>query len=163
MGKTAVYTVETPMGTVHVHGDGEMPVYLTFSEDTPGLEQDESPPPAEVGSLIQAVVRYFRGWDTDVSYAAGLLDSLGATSFERAVLLEVINIPRGETASYGEIAERAGHAGAARAVGNVMRSNPFPIIIPCHRVIRSDGSLGGYGGREHLKARLLRFEGIDVP
>jgi len=160
--KTAVYPVDTPLGTMLVHEEGERPVDVTFYGEIQEREHGESPPPPTIATLIQAIYRYFQGEDTDVTYAEGLLDTLEATPFERSVLLEVISIPRGETASYGEVAERAGFPGAARAVGNVMRSNPFPIVIPCHRVIKADGSLGGYGGQEHLKARLLRLEGVDI-
>ena len=159
--KAAVYPVDTPLGTMLVHEEGERPVYLMFSGVIQGYEQGESPPPPTVDTLIRAIDRYFQGEDTDVTYAKGLIDTLEVTLFERSVLLEVISIPRGETASYGEVAERAGFPGAARAVGNVMRSNPFPILIPCHRVIKADGSLGGYGGQEHLKVQLLRFEGVE--
>lgn len=160
--KADAYPVHTPLGTMLVHEEGERPVDLAFSGEIQGSEHGESPPPPTVATLMQAIDRYFQGEETDVTYAEGLLDTLEATPFERSVLLEVLNIPRGETASYGEVAERAGFPGAARAVGNVMRSNPFPILIPCHRVIKADGSLGGYGGQEHLKVQLLRFEGVDM-
>jgi len=66
--------------------------------------------------------------------------------FERRVLEELSRVPYGTTVSYGELASAAGHPGAARAVGNVMRSNPVMIVAPCHRVIGADGSLRGYGG-----------------
>ncbi len=85
---------------------------------------------------------------------------LRAPRFQRRVLEEVTAIPYGETASYGEIARRAGNPRAARAVGAVMRSNPLPIIVPCHRVIGHDGSLVGFGGGLELKAALLRSEGV---
>jgi methylated-DNA-[protein]-cysteine S-methyltransferase len=80
---------------------------------------------------------------------------------------EALRIPRGETRSYGWLAERVGNPRAARAVGRVMATNPLPIVVPCHRVIGSDGSLRGYGdsgrGRSAaglwMKAALLRAEG----
>jgi O-6-methylguanine DNA methyltransferase len=76
------------------------------------------------------------------------------------VLEEVAAIPYGKTASYGAIARRAGNPRAARAVGAVMRSNPLPIIVPCHRVIGHDRSLVGFGGGLELKGRLLTLEGL---
>jgi methylated-DNA-[protein]-cysteine S-methyltransferase len=87
--------------------------------------------------------------------------------WDRAVLDAVHGIPRGETASYGEIARRIGRAGAAQAVGGAVGRNPVGLLIPCHRVIASDGTLGGYGvaafgGREaalEIKRRLLELEG----
>ena len=82
--------------------------------------------------------------------------------FERRVMEELSRVPYGTTVSYGELAAMAGHPGAARAVGNVMRSNQLMIVLPCHRVIGADGSLRGYGGLgsglEH-KRWLLEFEG----
>jgi methylated-DNA-[protein]-cysteine S-methyltransferase len=162
MIKTVVYPVDTPLGTMLIHEEKEVPVDLTFSGEIQGLEHGEYPPPPMVTTLMQAIEQYFQGEDPDTTYAEKLLANMEVTPFERSVLIEVINIPRGETASYGEVAARAGFPRAARAVGNVMRSNPFPVIIPCHRVIKGDGSLGGYGGYEHLKARLLRSEGVEV-
>ncbi|NPU83333.1 MAG: methylated-DNA--[protein]-cysteine S-methyltransferase [Syntrophaceae bacterium] len=86
------------------------------------------------------------------------MDSL--VPFRRRVLLETGRIPRGRVRTYGSLAAAAGHSGAARAVGSVMASNPFPLAIPCHRVVRSDGSLGGFGGGPALKRDLLEQEGI---
>ncbi len=78
--------------------------------------------------------------------------------FRREVLLECARIPRGEVASYAELARRAGRPMAYRAVGNTMRTNPIAIVIPCHRVVAS-GGLGGYGGGLDMKQRLLALEG----
>jgi methylated-DNA-[protein]-cysteine S-methyltransferase len=86
------------------------------------------------------------------------LDLRWATPFQRRVLLVVAALPRGHTASYGEIAARAGSPGAARAVGQAMARNPLPLIIPCHRVVAADGSLGGFGGGRALKRKLLAHE-----
>jgi O-6-methylguanine DNA methyltransferase len=80
------------------------------------------------------------------------------TPFQRRVIRAVARIPFGTTTSYGEIARRVGSPHAARAVGQVMHRNPFPIVIPCHRVIGSDGSLVGFGGGLALKASLLEHE-----
>lgn len=87
------------------------------------------------------------------------IDWNGISGFRRAVLEEAIRIPAGETRSYGWLAERVGHHRAARAVGRVMATNPLPLVVPCHRVIGSDGSLHGYGGGLPMKEALLRAEG----
>ena len=87
------------------------------------------------------------------------LDLSGATAFQRRVWSVVRNIPYGETRSYSQIARQAGSPGAARAVGRAMATNPVPIVVPCHRVIGSDGNLRGFGGGLDLKRRLLEMEG----
>lgn len=80
------------------------------------------------------------------------------TPFQHRVWEALLEIPFGETASYGEIAKAIGRAGAARAVGHANGSNPIALIVPCHRVIGSDGSLTGYGGGLPLKQALLAHE-----
>jgi methylated-DNA-[protein]-cysteine S-methyltransferase len=87
------------------------------------------------------------------------IDWTGITPFRRSVLEECARIPAGETRSYGELAALVGHPGAARAVGRVMATNPWPLLVPCHRVVGSTGALHGYGGGLPLKARLLKIEG----
>jgi methylated-DNA-[protein]-cysteine S-methyltransferase len=82
------------------------------------------------------------------------------TEFERAVMLTVAEIPRGRVATYGEVARAIGKEKAARAVGNALAKNPYPIVIPCHRVVKSDLSLGGYSGGVEKKRRLLEEEGV---
>ena len=87
------------------------------------------------------------------------MDWDGITPFRRAVLEEAMRIPAGETRSYGWLAAKVGRPRAARAVGRVMATNPFPIVVPCHRVIGSDGALHGYGGGLAMKEALLKAEG----
>ncbi len=95
----------------------------------------------------------------------------GVSDWDRRVLDGVRTIPRGATASYGEVARRIGSPGAARAVGGAVGRNPIGLLIPCHRVVAGDGTLGGYGGswfgsREELlglKERLLELEGVVPP
>ena len=83
------------------------------------------------------------------------------TDFERAVLIKTLEIPRGEVRTYGWVAREIGHPRAVRAVGSALRRNPVPILIPCHRVVRSDG-LGNYaGGSPERKRAILTFEGAD--
>ncbi len=82
------------------------------------------------------------------------------TDFQRAVLKETQTIPYGETRSYGQVAEAVGRPKASRAVGQAEKRNEIPLVIPCHRVIGSDGSLTGYGGIDNIdvKDKLLKFE-----
>jgi len=89
------------------------------------------------------------------------LDLTHVTAFQRRVLEAARDVPRGQVATYGEIGRRIGRPGAARAVGQALGSNPVPIVVPCHRVLASDGSLRGYSGRGGLqtKRRLLTLEG----
>ncbi len=84
------------------------------------------------------------------------------TRFERRVWETLRQIPYGEVRSYGWVAERIGNPKASRAVGGACGSNPVPFVIPCHRVIASDGSLGGYGYGLPVKRHLLKSEGIDL-
>lgn len=79
------------------------------------------------------------------------------------VLFETGRIPFGRTSTYGAIAERIGKPKAARAVGNALGSNPIPVVIPCHRVLRTGGALGGYGGGVDRKTTLLEIEGVPAP
>jgi O-6-methylguanine DNA methyltransferase len=87
------------------------------------------------------------------------LDLSRVKPFQRAVLTAIQKIPFGETRSYGWVARAIGKPRASRAVGQALGANPIPIIIPCHRIIASDGSLGGYGGGLPLKRKLLTLEG----
>lgn len=96
----------------------------------------------------------------DVGFQPGFLDLSACPGFRGEVLRAVRWIPRGRVSTYGVLARHLGHAGAARAVGNVMAGNPFPLIIPCHRILRSGGRLGGFGGGSRMKQALLRNEGI---
>lgn len=84
------------------------------------------------------------------------------TPFQRRVLEETSKVPRGQVTTYAEIAKRIGKPKAVRAVGQALRRNPIPIAVPCHRVISSDGTLGGYDGQmgDERKVRLLQIEGV---
>jgi methylated-DNA-[protein]-cysteine S-methyltransferase len=87
------------------------------------------------------------------------LDLRGAAPFDAAVWLAAPEIPYGETVSYGELAAMAGRPGAARAAGNAMARCPLSPVVPCHRVIRADGSIGGWGSETWIKRWLLDLEG----
>jgi methylated-DNA-[protein]-cysteine S-methyltransferase len=104
---------------------------------------------------------YLRGRRTSFSVP---VDLRHVTSFQRSVLEAARSVPRGQVATYGDIGRRIGKPGAARAVGQALGSNPVPIVVPCHRVLASDGSLGGYSGRGGLrtKRQLLALEGATL-
>src|SRR6266568_6140506 len=88
-------------------------------------------------------------------------DLRSVTEFERAVLSKALEIPRGEVRTYGWIAAEIGHPAAVRAVGSALRKNPVPVLIPCHRVVRSDGHVGDYAlGGSDAKRTILAAEGI---
>lgn len=87
---------------------------------------------------------------------------LKGTPFQTKVWTKLLAISYGSTTTYGALAAVAGHTRAARAVGGAMRTNPLPIFVPCHRVLRADGSLGHYGGGKELKRWLLQLEGAKV-
>lgn len=87
---------------------------------------------------------------------------LDGTDFQKRVWAELLKIPPGQTRSYAEIAESIGHANAYRAVANACGANPVAIAVPCHRVIASDGQIGGYGGGLARKRKLLANEGITL-
>lgn len=87
------------------------------------------------------------------------LDLRGLTPFQLDVLQATRAVPRGQTVSYKELARRVGRPAAVRAVGGVQAANPIPIIIPCHRIVGSNGSLTGYGGGIDMKIALLQLEG----
>lgn len=106
--------------------------------------------------LTYRLSNYFKGQRVDFPDE---LDISQATPFFRKVWEQTKLIPYGQTRSYGWLAERVGRPGAARAVGQAMARNPLPIIIPCHRVIASDGKLGGFGGGLEMKKQFLSMEG----
>lgn len=85
---------------------------------------------------------------------------LRGTLFQQRVWTELQRIPYGQVISYGELARRIGHPGAARAVGGANHCNPICILVPCHRVIGADGSMTGYGGGLDMKIKLLTLEGV---
>jgi len=96
-----------------------------------------------------------------VDFQVSLIDLGECSEFQREVLLAEHKIPRGWVSTYGRIAQSLGVPGAARAVGTALSRNPFPIIIPCHRTIRSNGDLGGFGGGLEMKRALLELEGVE--
>jgi methylated-DNA-[protein]-cysteine S-methyltransferase len=114
--------------------------------------------PERVREVAKQLGDYFSGQRASFDLP---LDLRSMTAFQRAVLSSIQEIPAGATISYGGLARRIGKPGSARAVGRALGSNPVPIIIPCHRVLAADGSLGGYSGRGGVgtKQALLELEG----
>ncbi len=105
--------------------------------------------------VAEKMFRFLEGEKVDFNYE---VDLSHLTPFQKAVLEEVRRIPLGTVLTYGELARRIGKPKAARAVGNVLKKNPLPLIIPCHRVIGARG-LGGYAGGLEIKIKLLENEG----
>ena len=98
----------------------------------------------------------------EVRFLLDFLDWTRCCKFQQRVLQKAFDIPRGMIVSYGGLAEKVGAPRAARAVGNAMARNPFPLVLPCHRIIRSTGHLGNFGGGIDLKRALLLLEGVEV-
>jgi len=119
---------------------------------------DAVPEKAEKGGIGMQIRAFLAGEAVDFAFAE--LDLETVAGFTRRVLLADREIPRGSVMTYGGLAAKLGHPGGARAVGNAMAVNPFPLIIPCHRVIHSGGGLGGFGGGLPMKKALLTLEGV---
>ena len=121
-------------------------------------QAQEAPPPADVRRAIDGIVSLLRGEASDLSAAA--LDMDGLPEFDRRVYEVARGIAPGATLSYGEIAARLGERGLARDVGQALGRNPFPIIVPCHRVLAAGGKAGGFSanGGVTTKLRLLTIE-----
>jgi methylated-DNA-[protein]-cysteine S-methyltransferase len=117
-----------------------------------------SEPPDPIAQVIAAIGRLLAGESVDLTGV--VLDEAGRPDFDRAAWAMARTVPPGETITYGEIARRLGDPAAARAVGRAMGANPFPIIVPCHRVLGADGRMGGFSaaGGVEAKARLLSIE-----
>jgi methylated-DNA-[protein]-cysteine S-methyltransferase len=112
--------------------------------------------PARLDDLRRQLDEYFAGRRRHFDVT---LDRRLSHGYRLAVLEELSRVPFGQTVSYKDLAERTGKPGASRAVGTAMATNPIPIVVPCHRVLRTGGALGGYGGGLDTKVWLLRHEG----
>lgn len=126
-----------------------------------GLEADFQQTRDLLRQLAEDLRRYFAG--EPVEFGRYEVDLAKQPRFLRRALTAARRIPYGQVRAYGWVAKAAGNPRAARAAGQAMARNPVPIIIPCHRVIASDGSLGGFGGGLAMKRRLLELEGVRVP
>lgn len=162
-----VFFFETDLGWIAMGGNGKQVTDLTFghptaeaarkdfarrSPDVAWTEKDWNPKARQI-LTDYAAGRSRHLAKIDVAFHA-------STEFQKSVLMVVRGLDYGETASYGEVAARAGAPGAARAVGTVMSTNRIPLLIPCHRVTAAGGKLGGYTARDgvNMKERLLKME-----
>ena len=160
-GTTEFADVTTPIGTFRVvYADGSVRVVDLLEN---GLPQSGVPPgatrrkpPYAAGSPPRQLQEYFRGERSDFDVQ---VDPDSVSTFDRKVWALLRQVPGGRTVTYGELARRAGYAGAARAVGGAMRRNPIPIVIPCHRVVGEGGSITGFGLGLWRKKWLLDHEG----
>lgn len=154
--------LRTPIGPLHLAASGKGLLRVSFTDDSAAfleeldrraqlVEDHESMRPYR-----QQLTDYFRGERKRFSIP---VDLAAATAFQQRVLSTIAKIPAGSVRSYGQIAAAIGKPKAARAVGQALGSNPVPIVLPCHRVVASDGSLGGYTGGLDRKRRLLALEG----
>lgn len=145
-------TFDTPLGLVAITASANG--LLTLDLPSHSTRQAQEPPPLFTG-LIKRLEAYFDG--SKVAFP-DKLDLNAATPFQARVWAATRLIPYGETRSYRWVAEQIAQPGAARAVGQALAKNPLPVIIPCHRVISSHGSLGGYSGGLGMKQKLLQLE-----
>jgi methylated-DNA-[protein]-cysteine S-methyltransferase len=148
--------VDSPVGTLTLVAlDGTLAgLYMNLQRHRPMEEVFGASDPAPFTEVIAQLEQYFAAQRTDFDLPVTLV----GTPFQRAVWAALQEIPYGETMSYGQLAERIGSPGAARAVGLANGRNPIGIIVPCHRVVGATGSLTGYGGGLKRKRYLLELE-----
>jgi AraC family transcriptional regulator, regulatory protein of adaptative response / methylated-DNA-[protein]-cysteine methyltransferase len=154
---------ETCLGTILVVATTKGICRLAFDEDIEDVFLHYS------NATIMEADAQFETWMKAAAYAVDNpqnmpevpFDMCDGTAFQQKVWRALLEIPAGETRSYADIANAIGHPRAMRAVGSANGANRISVIIPCHRVIRSDGALGGYGGTPERKRELLRREGAQ--
>lgn len=161
----AYATADTPLGPILVAGTRRGLVRVAFPNERDDdvlfdLAESISPrllhAPERLDEVRRELDQYFERRRDRFEVR---LDWRLTHGFYRDVLRATARIPYGETASYAEMAARAGRPRAFRAAGSALGSNPIPLVVPCHRVLRSGGGLGGYGGGLEVKEFLLRLEG----
>lgn len=148
----------TPRGVATIHyGEEPSPSELRRLVRVygPGIVPDHK----RSSALARELDQYFNGKrrEFDIEY-----DLSGLTPFQTRVLNATAKIPFGSVSTYGAIAKRAGNQKASRAAGGALNQNPIPILVPCHRVVGSNGALVGYAGGLDVKRRLLGIEGADI-
>ena len=156
--------LDSPIGPLALAESGGRLCLLDFVDDPARIERRLA---ARFGAFDMKRVRDPRGFSSRLrAYLRGELDALdeipvapGGTPFQAMVWSALRRIPAGETRSYAWLADEIGRPGAARAVGRANGSNPIAIVLPCHRVVGSDGSLTGYAGGLESKRFLLEHEG----
>ena len=165
----AFTSMDSPVGPLMLAATRRGLVEIAFARDGIAASLDElarklSPrileAPARLDPVRRQLDEYFTGRRTDFELP---LDRALMGSFARRVLGRTSRIPYGSVSTYGEIARNIGTPRAARAVGNALGSNPIPVIVPCHRVLRTGGSLGGHGGGLDRKEWLLELEAAHSP
>lgn len=140
---------ETARGPVGIETDGREIVAIRVGDERPTDAPD---------ALAREAARQIDEFYAGTRKKLDLPFTIEGTEFEKRVVIAVTRIPYGETRSYAEIARAAGHPNAYRAVGSVMAKNELHILVPCHRVVKSGGATGLYGGGESFKAALIAFE-----
>ena len=149
-------------------GDSSLAVHLTTGPTEIERIQVEAGPATRSSSreatawpdVIAALARWPDGTSSGRDWTRHPAFPRGGTPFQRAVWSALCGIGPGETVSYGELARRLSRPRAARAIGQAVGANPWAPLVPCHRVLAGDGSLGGYAGGGAIKAALLALEGI---
>lgn len=149
----AVSLYDSPLGPIYIYEENGFITKLLFNEKINGEVLNESPLTIKAKEQLDL---YFKG---ELKEFILPLSPKG-TPFRKKVWQALLNIPYGKTASYLDIARAIGNEKACRAVGQANGFNPIPIIIPCHRIINSNGKLGGYSGGLELKVQLLEHEKI---
>ena len=154
-------TIETPFATFAAWVDerGRLVRFNLSAKGAAKVDPDAVHDERAIARVRRQVAEYCAGARTEFDLE---LAPVG-TQFQRAVWNALLDIPYGETRSYGEIARAIGQPKAARGVGSANHANPIGLIVPCHRVIGADGSLTGYGGGLPLKRALLEHEGTHRP
>lgn len=151
--------IESPIGRIELTSDGTSITSLAIERDG-RLPHDGQPSnsTAVLDAAVSQLGEYFAGARRDFDLPV----SMAGTDFQRSVWRELAEIPYGEVVSYGEIGLATGRPTAGRAVGGAVGANPVPIIVPCHRVLASNGRITGYSGGNGIptKAWLLDHEGI---
>ncbi len=156
---TFTMPLDSPVGRLVLESDGDVLIGIWLPTESRGPRsrgQGQDAPPVLKDTATQ-LEEYFAGERTEFD----LPMELDGTEFQREVWTELTRIPYGETISYGELARRVGRPKGPRAVGQANGKNPIPIIVPCHRVLASDG-IGGYGGGLTMKRALLAVEGVTA-
>jgi methylated-DNA-[protein]-cysteine S-methyltransferase len=163
VAEVAYATLDTPCGELLIAGTdtGLVAVGLTDPEGVlESLAARVSPrilrDPSRLDEPRRQLDEYFEGRRRAFDIP---LDWTMSRGFRRTVLHELIDVPYGNVVTYAELAQRTDNPRAVRAVGSAMATNPLPIVVPCHRVVRTGGSLGNYGGGVEMKRWLLTMEG----
>ena len=149
-----------PIGHIDIVQTRSHISHIFFNDDSRFYEPPFTPQTELLGRTKDLLDRYFDGESVDFRKVPVKIEM--GTDFQNSVWNTIHQIPHGEVRSYKWIAEQIGRPKAVRAVGNATGSNPITIIIPCHRVIGSNGNLGGYGGGLERKRQLLTLEGYPV-